>query len=99
MSFGIGYGDIIVVSSAALLNYFGAKSYAAIMGISMPVGTVLGILSPLLVGGIKDATGSYVPASALMVGVAVAGALCAFLARPPVPEMATLTQVVPDSVG
>ena len=92
--FGIGYGGIIVVASAAFLNYFGTKSYAAIMGISMPVGTVLGILSPLLVGGIKDASGSYLPAFVLMVGFAVAGALCAFFARPPVSEEASAAEVV-----
>jgi MFS family permease len=96
--FGIGYGGIIVVASAAFLNYFGTKSYAQIMGISMPVGTVLGILSPLLVGGIKDATGSYVPAFVMMVGVAVAGALCAYLGRPPVPEAPVTAQAVPDSL-
>lgn len=96
--FGFGYGGIIVVASAELLNYFGAKSYAAIMGISMPVGTVLGILSPLLVGGIKDATGSYLPAFVLMIGAAVAGALCAFLARPPGPKAAKTAQVVQDTV-
>jgi MFS family permease len=96
--FGIGYGGIIVVSSAALLNYFGTSNYAQIMGISMPVGTVLGILSPLLVGAIKDAMGSYVPAFAMMVAVAVAGALCAYLGRPPVPEAPGIVQVVPDSL-
>jgi MFS family permease len=96
--FGVGYGGIIVVASATFLNYFGARSYAAIMGISMPVGTVLGILSPLLVGGIKDATGSYVPAFVLMVGVAAAGALCAYLGRPPVPKTAVSAQAMPDSL-
>ncbi len=96
--FGIGYGGIIVVTSAAFLNYFGTRSYASIMGISMPVGTVLGILSPLLVGGIKDASGSYVPAFVLMVGVAVTGALCAFLARPPVPEAASAVQALSESL-
>jgi len=95
--FGIGYGGMIVVPSAILLNYFGSKRYAAIMGISMPVGNVLGVLSPLLLGGIKDASGSYLPAFVLMIGVAVAGALCAFLARPPVPKAAATAQAVPVS--
>jgi MFS family permease len=95
--FGAGYGGIIVVSSAATLNYFGARSYAQIMGISMPIGTLLGFLSPLLVGAIKDATGSYVPAFLLMVGFAIAGALCAMLARPPVAEAATPVLATPDS--
>jgi MFS family permease len=96
--FGVGYGGIIVVTSAAFLNYFGTSRYAQIMGISMPVGAVLGILSPLLVGGIKDATGSYLPAFVLMIGTAVAGALFAALARPPVHQEATSARVQPDSV-
>jgi len=96
--FGVGYGGMIVLQPAIMLNYFGSKRYAAIMGISMPVGTVLGALSPLLVGGIKDASGSYLPAFVLMIGAAVAGALCAFLARPPVPKAAKTAQVVQEPV-
>jgi cyanate permease len=57
----------------------------------------LGILSPLLVGGMKDATGTYVPAFLLMVGVAVAGAVCSVLAKPPLPEVVGTAQVVLDS--
>ena len=84
--FGIGYGGIIVLAPAIMLNYFGSQSYAAIMGIAMPIGTVLGALSPVLVGGIKDASGSYLSAFIVMTGFAVAGAVCAFAARPPTPK-------------
>ncbi len=86
--FGIGYGGMVVLPAAIFLNYFGSKRYAAIMGISMPAGNVLAVLSPVLVGGIKDASGSYLPAFVLMVGIAVAGSLCALLAKPPVSHAA-----------
>ena len=96
--FGIGYGGIIVLLPGTVLNYFGSQSYAAIMGIAMPIGTVLGALSPVLVGGIKDVGGSYLPAFVMMVGFAVAGAVCAFVARPPAPKAAGTDQAVPDSL-
>jgi MFS family permease len=84
--FGVGYGGIIVLAPATMLNYFGSKRYAAIMGIAMPAATVLGALSPVLVGVIKDASDSYLPAFVMMMVVAAAGALCAVVARPPVPR-------------
>jgi MFS family permease len=96
--FGIGYGGMIVLAPAMLLNYFGSKSFAAIRGISTPIGTILGALSPLLVGGIKDVSGSYLPAFVVMIGFAVAGALCAFLARPPVPKALVSLPSTPSSV-
>lgn len=83
--FGVGYGGMIVLSPTLMLNYFGSKSFAAIQGLSMPIGVILGALSPVLVGGIKDVGGSYVPAFALTIAVAIVGASLAFLARPPVP--------------
>jgi sugar phosphate permease len=82
--FGIGYGGVLVLAPATMLNYFGSESYAATMGIAMTIGGVLGAISPLLVGRIKDVSGSYVPAFVLMMGLAVLGAVCALLARPPV---------------
>jgi sugar phosphate permease len=100
LSFGIGYGGMLVLAPATVLDYYGAESYAAIMGVSMAAGNVLGALSPLLVGGIKDVSGSYLPAFVLMMGLAILGALCAFLARPPVSsESAGGAQTDPRSTG
>ncbi|MDY7076534.1 MAG: MFS transporter [Chloroflexota bacterium] len=91
--FGIGYGGMIVLAPTTMLNYFGSMNYAAIMGIASPTATVLGAVSPLLVGGIKDGSGSYLPAFVLMMGFTVVGAVCAFLARPPAREAAGTAQV------
>jgi len=90
--FGMGYGGVIVLGPTLMLNYFGAKSYATVMGIAVPIGTVLGALSPLLIGAIKDASGSYVPGFVLMMAIAVVGAILAFLARPPAVEKDTVAE-------
>lgn len=83
--FGIGYGGIIVLIPAMVLNYYGSRNSAAIMGIAMLMQTILGALGAIVVGGIKDAHNSYLPAFWLMIGMGVAGALCALAASPPPP--------------
>jgi len=84
--FGMGYGGIIVLIPAIVLNYYGSRNSAAIMGIGMLLQTILGALGAIVVGGIKDTYSTYLPAFWLMIGLGLAGALCALAARPPAPE-------------
>ena len=84
--FGIGYGGMAPLPSAAALDYFGPRNFASIMGIMMPLATFMGMLSPLMAGAIKDATGSYNPAFLILTAVVIVGAVCAFLARQPEPQ-------------
>jgi len=84
--FGIGYGGIIVLIPGIVLNYYGSRNSASIMGIAMLLQTLLGAVGAVLVGGIRDASGSYVPAFGLMIGLGAVGALCAYSAKPPVPK-------------
>ncbi len=81
--FGIGYGGVLVLMPAIVLNYYGAESSASITGLSMLLHTLLSAVGAPLIGGMKDVSGSYVPAFGLMISIGVAGALSAFLARPP----------------
>ncbi len=85
--FGIGYGGVLVLFPAIVLNYYGSEGSASISGVAMLLHTPLGALGAPIVGGIKDASGSYVPAFGLMIGIGVAGALAAFLGRPPAPDL------------
>jgi sugar phosphate permease len=96
--FGIGYGAMIVLTPAALLNYFGASSHAAIMGIATPVGTVFAAIGPLLVGFIRDMRGSYLPAFVPMMILAVVGALGVSFARPPAPVAAGSAEPIADQL-
>ncbi len=59
---GGSYYSLSVLTPAMLLNYFGNRHFAVLMGIATPIGSVLGTISPLLVGSIKDSGGSCVPA-------------------------------------
>lgn len=95
--FGIGYGGIIVLIPAMVLNYYGSRNSAAIMGIAMLMQTILGALGAIVVGGIKDAHNSYLPAFWLMIGMGVAGALCALAASPPPPGEVDAPAPVPRS--
>lgn len=88
--FGIGFGGTIVMSSAAMQNYYGPASFSAIIGVAMPIAKIIGSLSPIVLGGIKDLTGSFVPGFLVMVVVGLLGAVCAFLATPPKPREAHL---------
>jgi len=53
------YGGIIVLRAVILANYFGRRSLGKIQGVSLGVMTIGGVLTPLLVGSIRDATGGY----------------------------------------
>jgi cyanate permease len=80
---GGSYYSLSVLTPAMLLNYFGNRHFAVLMGIATPIGSVLGTISPLLVGSIKDSSGSYVPAFVGMAILTVIGAATVFLALPP----------------
>ncbi len=92
--FGMGYGGVVVLTPTMLLNYFGNKHFAVLMGIATPIGSVLGTVSPMLVGHIKDSGGSYMPAFVGLSGLAIIGALTVFLALPPTARaMETRSQI------
>lgn len=95
--FGIGYGGIIVLLPAIVQNYYGARHSASIIGVSMLLHTVLSAIGAPVVGRVKDAGGSYVPAFGLMIVLGTVGALCAFLATPPAPQEVDTRHPVPDS--
>jgi sugar phosphate permease len=81
--FGISYAANITLFPVIATNYFGVREFAAIYGAALTIANLLAAIGPVIAGILKDATGSYTPAFLLIVVVAVVGALCAFLARPP----------------
>lgn len=85
VSFGIGYGGMAILPAVIMINYFGSKNYAAIMGVALPVGTFLGATSAVIAGLIKDLSGTYLPAFFIMVAFAIVGMILAVSAKPPPP--------------
>lgn len=81
---GIGYGGSMAQTNSTLANYYGRDNIAAIIGLVHGLAALLGALSTVMTGVIRDYAGTYVPAFVAMSVLAVVGAACAFLA--PVPQ-------------
>lgn len=64
-------------------NYYGDKVFTALIGIVYPIRSALGSLSPVVAGILYDTYGGY---SIAFIGVGILagfGALCLFIAKPP----------------
>ncbi len=54
-----GHGGTVPIRFALMADYFGRKAYASVIGISMTLTAVFGIVGPIATGAVYDATGSY----------------------------------------
>jgi OFA family oxalate/formate antiporter-like MFS transporter len=59
LTYAPGFGATIPLRPALQADYFGTKSFGAIMGIMTLIGMVGGLASPVIAGWIFDVTGSY----------------------------------------
>jgi len=57
--FAPAYGGIIAVRPVILAHYFGRHALGTIQGLTMATMTVGGVMTPLVVGILRDATGGY----------------------------------------
>jgi MFS family permease len=57
--FAVGYGTVIPVRAAFQAEYFGLRAYGAIQGMVFTVGTLGGVLGPILAGWIFDQSDTY----------------------------------------
>ncbi len=81
--FGFGFGGALVLQSAMLMNYFGTRAFATLLGCGLLAQTIFSAIAPIVAGLLHDTVGNYTLVF-LGVGVlSVAAALSLFLARPP----------------
>jgi len=81
---GAGFAAAFTCIMTIWSNYYGPRLYPALLGVTTPVGTILGAIGPFTAGYIYDKYGTYVP---VFEGVAALCLLTAFLyllAVPPV---------------
>ena len=84
--FAPSYGAIIALRPTILADYFGRRSFGMIQGLTLGVMTIGGVLTPILVGTLRDATGGYSwPFFILSLVVLLAIPLLLLARRPPVP--------------
>lgn len=82
--FGLGIGGLLSMLPLAWADYYGRTSYGAIRGIALSVQVLAQASGPLLSGILRDATGGYETSLAVFTTLALASAIAALAARPPV---------------
>lgn len=88
---GIGFGAAVICWVSLIGRYFGAASFATVMGLQMPINTLATAIAPTLAGVLFDRFGTYSLALWTITGIAVLGALLIIGARPPrAPAVAAL---------
>jgi MFS family permease len=80
---GIGFGIQGIAMANLIPDYYGRTEFPKMMGFTMPFTTFLSAFASPVAGYIRDATGSYIPAFQLCIGILVLGFFFIIFARPP----------------
>lgn len=81
--FGIGFGGRNPLTVSIRGEYFGRRSFGKIMGISQVPMNILLLSAPVLAGIVRDNTGEYTIAFAVLAGLNMLGGLLFLFALPP----------------
>ena len=85
---GSGFAAAFTCMATILSNYYGLKIYPALLGITTPLGTILGAAGPVTAGYFYDKYGTYAQVFAVVAGLCFASAILYLLALPPVKRLA-----------
>ena len=81
--FGIGFGGRNPLTVSIRGEYFGRKSFGKIMGISQVPMNILLLTAPVFAGIVRDNTGEYTIAFAVLAALNMLGGILFLLASPP----------------
>lgn len=87
--FGIGLGGDYMIIPLMAAELFGVKVLGRVMGIVLTADGVAEAVAPMAVAGLRDASGTYVPGFAVLIGLATCGAIA----------VALLPRSMPDTQG
>jgi MFS family permease len=79
LAFGIGLGGDYMIIPLMAADLFGVKALGRLLGIVLTGDGIAESVMPMVVAGIRDRTGSYAPGFAVLVGLAVLGAIAVSL--------------------
>jgi MFS family permease len=80
---GIGFGINGIAMGNLIPDYFGRTEFPKIMGFTTPLTTIGSSVGAPIAGFIRDATGSYIPAFQICLGMLFLAFLCIVFAKPP----------------
>jgi MFS family permease len=81
--FGGGFGGCLVCWPTIMANYFGAGSFASLMGFNLPLQTIFTSVAPLLVGVVADSRHSYTLPFIGVAAITLSMGLLLLFATPP----------------
>ena len=88
---GWGFSMAFTCMATILSNYYGLKVYPALLGITTPLGTILGAIGPVTAGYFYDRYGSYRQIFSIVAAICFASAILYLLAKPPVRRLPSAT--------
>ncbi|HKV03697.1 MAG TPA: MFS transporter [Candidatus Acidoferrales bacterium] len=80
---GSGFAAAFTCFATILSNYYGLKIYPALLGVTTPIGTILGAAGPVTAGYFYDCYGSYAQVFAAVAAICFASAVLYIFAKPP----------------
>lgn len=86
---GLGYGAASICWASMVANYFGAASFASVMGLQLPLNGLAVGTAPFLVGLAYDAQGSYTTAFYAIAAFCLATGWLLMAAAPPTPALSS----------
>jgi MFS family permease len=92
---GAGFGAGYTCLATMQTNYFGPKVYPALLGITIPMGTILGAIGPVIAGWFYDAYHSYTQIFFIVAAVCFASAVLLLFAKPPLRRTAPAREAPP----
>lgn len=81
---GSGFGASFTCMMAMLGNYYGPKAYPLVLGFTMPFGTIVGAIGPVVAGALYDKYGSYTIVFSGVAAICIASGVMLLFAKPPV---------------
>lgn len=81
---GSGFGASFTCMMAILGNYYGPKAYPLVLGFTMPFGTIVGAIGPVVAGSLYDKYGSYTTVFSGVAAICFASGVMLLFAKPPV---------------
>jgi MFS family permease len=80
---GIGSGALLAAMPTFVGTYYGRDHYAQVLGVTFPLQIIGMSIAATIAGAIYDATGTYLPAFAVLAAVSLTGLICVSMARQP----------------
>ncbi|MEE9436937.1 MAG: MFS transporter [Candidatus Adiutricales bacterium] len=81
--FAPGFGGAMIIRGSILREYFGSASYGKILGITMGVGSIAGIIGPVMAGWVFDNLDTYYPLWVVFIGLSIVATFMITRLSPP----------------